>query len=312
MLRHYNMSILNKILIAVTLVFISISIAGISYSQDTQILIFSLGIILIGIPHGAVDHLIHSSPNNNSPRKNLRSFTRHVLKLIMVYGVVWLISPAAGLLIFLLLSYYHFGQTELSELKLSKYVLVNRSIYCSWGLVIVNSLLYFKAAESYGLIESLISHVGVSEKAFTAFCMGTTISAYLYFTLATLIYLTRKDIRLFFIKQLNIGVLILLFASTNLLVSFTIFFSLWHSLKSIKLEINNLQIQGISLTIKDFFKQAIPLSIISYLGILVLLVLNNYLGSSVPTLTVFFIVLSTITLPHVFTIDQLLSRKNIQ
>ena len=81
---------------------------GDSYSS----IIFILIMLTIGIPHGSVDHII-AFINPNSRRFSSRfSFFSIYLVLIALNILIWVFSPFLGLFIFLLVSCYHFGETQ--------------------------------------------------------------------------------------------------------------------------------------------------------------------------------------------------------
>ncbi len=83
------------------------------YNTDAQRYVsyslLALGFITIGIPHGAVDHLIAAS------RWDFRKaplFIFKYLALMTLMAMVWLYNPILGLILFLLYSSWHFGQAD--------------------------------------------------------------------------------------------------------------------------------------------------------------------------------------------------------
>jgi Brp/Blh family beta-carotene 15,15'-monooxygenase len=67
------------------------------------------GMILVGIPHGAVDHLLEIGIWNKPKAAN---FIIYYLLQAAFMGVVWYLVPDAALLIFLGYSAWHFGQAD--------------------------------------------------------------------------------------------------------------------------------------------------------------------------------------------------------
>jgi Brp/Blh family beta-carotene 15,15'-monooxygenase len=65
--------------------------------------------ILVGIPHGAVDHLLETGSWN---LKKAPMFIINYLVLAGVIGVLWLFLPQIALIIFILYSMWHFGQAD--------------------------------------------------------------------------------------------------------------------------------------------------------------------------------------------------------
>ena len=92
------------------LLFFIVNPASITYNS------ICLGLILLfGIPHGAADHKVNESITKNS------STFKYVLKYLLIacgYIFWWLIMPGKALVIFIILSAYHFGQEFLENLKI--------------------------------------------------------------------------------------------------------------------------------------------------------------------------------------------------
>lgn len=76
-----------------------------------------VSVLLIGLPHGAVDHLV-------MPRQHGDSLTVRWLALVGVlylvlggvYGMVWFVWPVGAFVFFILLTWFHWGEGELYPL----------------------------------------------------------------------------------------------------------------------------------------------------------------------------------------------------
>lgn len=93
-----------------------IAIVYLLFFQGNQIfewVLFASILLTIGIPHGALDHLLLNPKISN---KGLVKFILKYLAIIVVYLVVWIFLPVPALLVFLLMSAYHFGQSHLLEM----------------------------------------------------------------------------------------------------------------------------------------------------------------------------------------------------
>lgn len=74
---------------------------------------FGLLIAFAGIPHGAADHLVEA--RNRSLRYQKFLLPRFLLIYVLqmaVYALMWYLFPALSLLLFLLLSAWHFGESD--------------------------------------------------------------------------------------------------------------------------------------------------------------------------------------------------------
>jgi len=74
-----------------------------------KMLIFSL--ILLGVPHGALDLYIEKKNISNEFSKSDKVLFKYLLNII-VYALLWYISPIAALVIFILITAYHFGEID--------------------------------------------------------------------------------------------------------------------------------------------------------------------------------------------------------
>ena len=87
---------------------------------EHQIIGSFLLISLIGIPHGAIDNVILQSEYKMS---KFKFYGLYILSIVL-YTLMWFILPIYAFLLFLLISAYHFGESQLvnhlSKIKKSK------------------------------------------------------------------------------------------------------------------------------------------------------------------------------------------------
>jgi len=108
--------------------------------------LFLGGLLLVGIPHGAVDHLIDTG------NWNLRQAPIFVLKYLLVaamMGVFWYFFPAFALLTFLVYSAWHFGQADGKQWQLNPYLAL------LWGGSVLYTLLGTHAEETNKILNSM-------------------------------------------------------------------------------------------------------------------------------------------------------------
>jgi hypothetical protein len=84
-------------------------------SLENQILGSFLLIILFGIPHGAIDNVILISTSKISTQQ----FYFFYIFSIIVYIIIWLIIPTYAFIFFLIMSAYHFGESQLVNYNIS-------------------------------------------------------------------------------------------------------------------------------------------------------------------------------------------------
>ena len=88
---------------------LSESVSSMSMSSfQLSLLIF--GLLVVGIPHGALDHLTGFISNK---KKISLKFIMIYLALMVPIFLLWYWFPVLGLIFFLIYSSWHFGQTDM-------------------------------------------------------------------------------------------------------------------------------------------------------------------------------------------------------
>ncbi len=264
--------------------------------------------LIFGIPHGATDHVLHNfSSKKIISRKADFHFLQKYLIILVSYAVLWWITPALSLLFFLFVSAYHFGETQwLKHGKLGNAsTIVRRLTYICWGASLICLLFYLYPADTNFYLKDLLSPnhlifnnsivlmVGLS-------CLVTWIGLMLVFQHFNQ---SLKNI-------LDFTLLAVIFYFSDLLIGFTIFFTLWHSLDAISLQITGLKKMDPTFSVFDFVKAALPFTLISISGIIMLLIVFYFYQSSIPLITVFIIAISMLTLPHHLEVGRFYNRLN--
>lgn len=113
-----------------------------------------VGLIVVGIPHGAVDHLIEIGKWES---RKVPMFIIKYLMLAALMGICWYFLTDFALLIFLLYSAWHFGQ---ADGKLWKF---NRAVSFLWGAFLLVYILGTHTNETNAILQS----IGSTEFAFS-------------------------------------------------------------------------------------------------------------------------------------------------
>ena len=104
---------MNKILLSKLLgLILSLSIIFFGLESSYSILLFLIIMLTIGIPHGSVDHIVAFVNPEARRFKSKFIFYLVYLSLIIINMILWIISPIIGLALFLVISCYHFGETQ--------------------------------------------------------------------------------------------------------------------------------------------------------------------------------------------------------
>jgi len=79
-------------------------------TNSTQISFLILVLILFGVPHGALDLYIDQHLHKSD--SNQKIFLLKYIGNIVAYALVWYFFPIAALVIFILITAYHFGEID--------------------------------------------------------------------------------------------------------------------------------------------------------------------------------------------------------
>jgi len=110
-------------------------------SIENQLIYSSLSILLFGIPHGAIDHIIFFKKRKITQLK----FYLIYLGLIVAFVTMWHITPVLSLIFFLLISAFHFGESQFEDIKLNKFF--KNTFYFFWGVALLSTLIFYNIKE---------------------------------------------------------------------------------------------------------------------------------------------------------------------
>ncbi|HMO40561.1 MAG TPA: Brp/Blh family beta-carotene 15,15'-dioxygenase [Saprospiraceae bacterium] len=262
-------------------------------------------ILLAGIPHGATDHLIFLQLNKPRFVENValtRFYIFYVL-LMAVYGLVWWLWPALALVLFMLLSVYHFGQSNWNYVPFARRGAA-WMVYLLWGsFVLFTPILWHFATAAPIIGDILRSEVPVLTEGFRQMACVVLFVANLVLILGLRVQqrLSPRQMRDEIVHLILLGVV---FVSTPLLIGFVLYFAGWHSLGSMADQIRFFQKRTTNYTWRTYLRQAAPLSAVALLGLGALYALQMLVGVQAH-IGLLFIFISIVTLPHMILIDLL-------
>jgi Brp/Blh family beta-carotene 15,15'-monooxygenase len=261
-------------------------------------------ILLIGIPHGATDYLIFQ--NLSRPMwgsKEMTQFYFNYVLLMAAYAMLWWFIPAVALAVFLIISMYHFGQSNWNYIPFENKWWAYGT-YLLWGGFVLLTPILWHYGSAAVIIESIIGYAMpvIAKPWREAFCIALFV-ANLWLTLY---YFIQHDIsrRAFMDEIVNLFVLALLLINVPLLLAFTIYFVCWHSLSSMMDQIRFFRQQLTSYSLKDYMKNALPLSLVA-IGSLGAFAYAQAQMNLPVNIGLVFIFISVVTLPHMLLIDRL-------
>ena len=295
------MSIFLYIFIVIAFVISNVFQLFNSISIETQIIASTFFIMLVGIPHGSLDHLL-------LPKQNLKSKLRFYIiyiGLILLNLFVWGFSNMIGLILFFLISSYHFGESQLYKFDL-KNKLISHFSYLCWGASVIVSFLFYNIDElvflsnSYEDTRNLLSNINLNLFSYLFIISNiTTLILYIYFIYQYNIKINKVISEIFFLLVIHLSSFLF-----PLLICFTLFFIILHSLPSLVNQYNYFRVTKNNFAIKDFIVLMLPYSSVSILFIIFISFCSysNVINYSIPLISI--ILISVITLPHSFIISK--------
>ena len=248
---------------------------------------------LVGIPHGAIDHVLFFQNTKRSP---ILFYTLY-FGLITVTVIVWLLNPKIGFILFVSLSSYHFGQSQFSQKNLLHKSL-KVILYFAWGSSILSALCVYNKQEIIE-ITSTTADLFVLQPLFTnhLFPIALWVSSSIFFII--LLTQFRK------LKQANIGMEIVIFMLVHLsfyfhsaILGFSIFFVSIHSFDVLLQEFKFLTTRFNKFTLKKFIGLLAPYTLVSVFGMGFLVLLSHIEVLDISKTLLIFISIAALTLPH--------------
>jgi Brp/Blh family beta-carotene 15,15'-monooxygenase len=258
----------------------------------------SLLIALAGIPHGSLDHQIALYRDK---RLRLSLFLLQYIASALFYLLVWALAPGIALILFLILTAWHFGETDFVIFGCEKKPGWMIFLY-GWSLTI-----WLLGQDSAALTHwlGIITRESAISAYFVRFVTFLPTETW-YFVLALIILVNGAPGR----RQLLVRCAFLLFiymlSKTSLLTGFILYFAGWHSLNAL-IHIRTKVFHKTNLS--SMMKQAIPTTMAALAFLLVVAWLSNGEWLQNHGLPALFILLSILTLPHMTEMHRLYARK---
>jgi len=270
-------------------------------STSQQLIICTPFLLFLGIPHGALDNILYL---RNNPKKNTE-FIGVYLIFVGLNVVLWLTLPSVAYIMFLFLSAYHFGQSQFMH-YFKKKLTRHKVLYLLWGISILSGLVYFNTKE--------IQQIMTQHEEFAVFSYlhqeHHMLLIFIVSTLSTILLMLNLTIKhslkteTFFMELLVLALILICFFLMPLLIGFTLYFVILHSYKVLMEEYRFLNPDKKANSIINFVKMVAPFTLFSIggIGLLFGLIYLNILPFSYGYCLL--IVISSITLPHVFVMNR--------
>ena len=253
-------------------------------------------VISVGILHGANDLLILSTKDQKDKKliKNLLIY----IGIILLCVVIYLLSSFLAIVLFVVLSAYHFGEEHLSH-KINVNFGFNAVYFLSYGLFIF-ALLFYQSLSDVDVIMTELTGRTFSKTQIEI----TLITSAIFLGVGTVfLILTKRNESVLFLREfLYLVLLFFVFNTSSLILGFAIYFILWHSIPSIIHQIEFISGNLNKKNVISYVKKALIYWIISIAG---LLFLYQLLPEIKLLATVIFVILFAVTAPHTWVMHRM-------
>jgi len=241
-----------------------------------------IGLLAVGLPHGAVDHLLVQSN-----KFNLVRFVVQYVCIIAAYFALWQWFPVFSLLLFIAYSAYHFGESEIVEMRISLDSVAQKLYAFIIGLSILLFII-FSHLETSILVLNSINGVSSFLERVDLYTYKNAVLAVSYFSILPIWWMSKKTC-VYLMAILVLGM------QMPLMLAFGLYFIGSHSINAWGHIATKLKT-----TTKKLYLQSLPFN----MGALFIFAIFLYLQSSNARLiqsyaATFFVFLACVSLPHI-------------
>jgi len=269
-------------------------------SNNVQIIVGFILILTFGILHGANDLLLIKKIDINKEQMSLQKTLLYYTVVVAIGSLLFWVIPWFALLLFILVSGYHFGEQQWENLEKS---ILFKIFEFAYGLLILMLLFIFHIKEVQEVIQNITS-VHVPESYFIvglAINIVALVALGIYYSTKLIEFKNRVLLETFYLV-----VFAVLFRVSSLIWGFAIYFIIWHSIPSIINQIKYLNGEFNKKNFWKYIKSAFVYWMISLIGIATLYLLFKDIKIFN---ALFFSFLAAITFPHVLVIFILFKKK---
>ena len=247
-------------------------------------------ISIIGVSHGALDHIKGYNLMKIYKIQNKYFFYPIYIFCCSLVIFVWIIFPLITLILFLIVASYHFGKEDSSVGRVIEKNFIS-ILYLLKGLLVVIAPLLFHPEETLQIFKILNINLLPIDEIFLLTLIITS------FIANGIIMNWSKNGGFFLADWMNILMLNVFFSP---LVAFTIYFCFLHSVRHSFGLIYDINKNNFRAGLISFLKKALPLTLITaILFIASVYILANYYDLDDAVLKVIFIGLASLTFPHI-------------
>ncbi|MFV8379567.1 Brp/Blh family beta-carotene 15,15'-dioxygenase [Flavobacterium sp. LB3R33] len=272
-------------------------------STKIQIILGFFLIFTFGILHGANDLLLIKNIKATKQSNSWFKILWYYVVVVLIGALLFYIIPQVALLLFILISAYHFGEQQWQELLDAYPKWLQMAFQFLYGFIILQLLFVFHSSE----VQSIILKIANINIPSLYFDLLLQISSAAFIGLSAYLYWKSEKIRKKLLLEFFYLVLFaILFKSSSLIWGFAIYFVLWHSIPSI---IDQIKFLNGSFSIKYFIAYCKTAGIYWLLSIVGITLIYYMCKEEQLFNALFFSFLAAITFPHALVITNMFGTK---
>jgi beta-carotene 15,15'-dioxygenase len=286
-----------------------------SFSDNIQHTIFIIFILFTGIPHGALDHLIQEQNDNLAFKKyNIYRFLAKYIFIMLLYGLLWFFFAKLSFLIFLLISAWHFGETDLENIP--KNVPIWNFVSIIYGAYLLAFIFLIHFNEAKLIIQQMILIKESNSNLLIKIEQNRHMILYLLgLSFGTIFIIAQSVQEVSFDLKRIARLLIILFCSIwlPLIPAFALYFGGWHALCAFDHIYQYVKKDFSNHSFSYYYLKAIPFTLLAFIFLAAFHWFCKNYTLHINAFAILFIFISLITLPHLIIFHKMdfSSKKNV-
>ncbi|WP_246046861.1 Brp/Blh family beta-carotene 15,15'-dioxygenase [Hyunsoonleella aestuarii] len=265
------------------------------------ILIFSFGIL-----HGSNDILLINSITTKKEKYSFFKVLVTYLLTVLSAVIIFYFFPLVGLILFIMLSAYHFGEQHW-EGKLSNISKIVKDIYyLIYGLLLLHLLFILNTDDVIEVVFSISGYTISKDLIIYSFAFN----CFVFISLTTFFFLKFSSFQKTIIIELFLLLIFaIIFKVSTLIWGFTIYFVFWHSIPSLFEQVTFIYGAFNKKNVSSYCLKAIPYWLLSLIGILIVYFIFK---EEKIFYAIFFSFIAAVTFPHALIINKMFINKKTQ
>ncbi len=179
--------------------------------------------------------------------------------------------------------------------------------HLSWGALLLSIIILTNLSECLSIFTSL-EWLNTAWVTRANLLLATVVSLLTFLAIHTFLLLSKHlKGRYFMFEIVLLIVFTIMSLTTNAIFTFTVYFGLWHSYRSLILEYNTIKVKA-TYGLSAFLKDVSPYSILGTAFLLLAYGLSSYFDLGISFYMIFIIIISTLTVPHLIVMHNLYTR----